>query len=322
MTDRIIYIHPGYPKTATSLIQRKFFSTHPAINNLGKKQSISDIDENLLNVFHQIMSEKEIDENGFMKIKSVIDSIKYDSEKINLISFEGFTQPNFEVSVEKIFKRIKKIFYECNYNIKILVTIRSQLTMIPSHYANTSRVYKRETKRWESFKNFINDLQNIDQIKEKRLLVAYDRYKYFKLLKTLTEIFSESNIKFFLYEDLLKNQKNFFDDLAQFFKIQNHLSSNDLKPVNVTRKKNGELKRINKYHFKNLKFIPKFLRDLKPSQKEFLRKIATNFFLDLKYFFDPIKFNDDQKKIVLNYYKDDNELLGRFLNKDLKSLGY
>ena len=29
-----------------------------------------------------------------------------------------------------------------------------------------------------------------------------------------------------------------------------------------------------------------------------------------------------QKKIVLNYYKDDNELLGRFLNKDLKSLGY
>ena len=27
-------------------------------------------------------------------------------------------------------------------------------------------------------------------------------------------------------------------------------------------------------------------------------------------------------KEVLNYYKDDNELLGRFLNKDLKSLGY
>ncbi len=322
MINKMIYIHPGYPKTATSLIQRKFFSTHPKINNLGKKQSINDMDENLLNVFRQIMFEKEIDENGFMKIKKVIDSIKYDSEKINLISFETFTQANFEVSVEKIFKRIKKIFYECNYHIKILVTIRSQLTMIPSHYANTSKVYKSETKRWESFKNFINDLQNIDQIEEKRLLVAYDRFKYFKLLKTLTEIFSESNVKFFLYEDLLKNQKNFFDDLAQFFKIQNHLSTNVLKPINVTRKKNGELKRINKYHFKNFKFVPKFLKDLKPSHKEFLRKFFANFFLDLIYFFDPIKLNDDQKKIVLNYYKDDNELLGRFLNKDLKSLGY
>ena len=111
MINKMIYIHPGYPKTATSLIQRKFFSTHPKINNLGKKQSISDMDENLLNVFRQIMFEKEIDENGFMKIKKVIDSIKYDSEKINLISFETFTQANFEVSVEKIFKRIKKIFY-------------------------------------------------------------------------------------------------------------------------------------------------------------------------------------------------------------------
>ncbi len=125
-----------------------------------------------------------------------------------------------------------------------------------------------------------------------------------------------------MYEDLLNNQKKFFDELALFFKIQNHLSSDDLKPINVTRKKDGELKRINKYHFKNLKFVPKFLRNLKPSQKEFLRKFAANIYLDFKYFFDPIKLNDDQKKIVLNYYKDDNELLGRFLNKDLKSLGY
>ncbi len=195
--EKLIYIHPGYPKTATSLIQRKFFSTHPMINNLGKKQGISDIEENLLKVFRQIMFEKEIDENGFMKIKKVINSIKYDSDKINLISFEAFTQTNFEVGLEKIFKRIKKIFYESNYHIKILVTIRSQLTMIPSHYANTSKVYKKGAKKWESFKNFIGDLQNIDQIKEKRLLVAYERYKYFKLLKTLTEIFSESNVNFF-----------------------------------------------------------------------------------------------------------------------------
>ncbi len=321
--DRVIYIHPGYPKTATSLIQRKFFSTHPMINNLGKKQSLSDIDEDLLKVFRQIMTEKEINEKDYSVNKKIIESIKYEQNKINLISYEGFTQTNFEINQEKIFKRLKKLFDDCNFKIKILITIRNQLTMIPSHFANTGRVYeKKGTQRWKSFKGFIEDLQNINNIKEKRLLTAYDRYKYFRLLKTLIEIFSEQNVKFFFYEDLLKNQNIFFNDLAEFFKIQNHMINIDLNPINVTRKKGNEFKRINKYYFKNLKFVPRILKFIKPSQKKFLRNSIANIFLDLKYLFDPIKINNDQKKIIISYYKEDNESLSKFLNKDLKSLGY
>ena len=82
-----------------------------------------------------------------------------------MISYEGFTQTNYDVSTENIFKRIKKLFYECGYEIKIFVTIRSQVTMIPSHFANNPKVYeKRGTPRWKSFKYFLSDLENINEI--------------------------------------------------------------------------------------------------------------------------------------------------------------
>ncbi len=321
--DKVIYIHPGFPKTATSLIQRNFLSTNKMINNLGKKYSEKDIEKDLMKVFFKIIKQKEINEDEYLQNKKIINSISYIPNKINLISYEGFTQINYDISAEKIFKRIKKLFHECGYQIKIFVTIRSQITMIPSHFANTGKTYeKRGTPRWKSFKNFISDLKNINEIKDVRLLAAYDRYKYFNLLKTLIEIFSEQNIKFFLYEDLKKNPKKFFDELAKFLKIENHLSNFELDPVNVTRKKGDEFKRINKYHFKNLKIVPLLLKNLKPSHKEYLRKFLANIFLDLKYFFDPIKLSSNQNKIISNYYKEDNELLGQFLKKDLKSLGY
>lgn len=319
---KIIYIHPGYPKSATSFIQRKFFSTHHMINNIGKKESINDIDKDLLNVFRQIMFKKNIDQNEFIKIKNVISSIKYDPDRINLISFEGFTQLNFEVGLEKIFRRIKKIFYESNYQVKILVTIRAQLSMIPTHYANTGKTYKKGCNRWKSFKNFINDLENINKFQEERLLIAYNRYNYFKLLNTLNEIFSKGNVKFFIYEELLLNQKKYFDDMADFLKIQNNIVDYNLLPVNVTSKKGDKLRRINKYYLRNLKFVPKLLKNLKLPHKEFLRNLVANFYLDTKYFFDPVKLNNNQKTTILNYYSKNNELLSNSLNKDLKSLGY
>ena len=321
--NKEIYIHPGFPKTATSFIQRNYFTTSQMINNLGKKKSENDIEKDLMKVFTRIIKQKEIKDDEYLENKKIINSINYIPNKINLISYEGFTQTNFDITTENIFKRIKKLFHECGYKIKIFVTIRSQITMIPSHFANTPKVYeKRAGPRWKYFKNFLSDLENINEIKDIRLLTAYDRYKYFNLLKTLIEIFSEENVKFFLLEDLNKNPKKFFDDLSKFLKIENHSSKIDLILVNVTRKEGNQFKRINKYYFKSSKFLPQLLKNLKPSYKEYLRKFFANIFLDLKYLFDPINLSADQEKVISNYYKEDNELLGQYLKKNLKSLGY
>ena len=199
--DRVIYVHPGFPKTGTSLIQRNFFSTHPMINNLGKKESLADVDKELLNVFNQIILDKQIDNEKFQKNLRIIESIKYIPEKVNLISFEGFTQTNYEIGEREIFTRLYDLFLKCNFKLKILVTVRSQLTIIPSHFANAPIVYqKRGKSSWKYFKNFINDLKNINDISDKRLVNAYERYKYFKLLELLNKIFSHNNVKFFFYE--------------------------------------------------------------------------------------------------------------------------
>lgn len=90
--DKIIYIHPGFPKTATSFIQRNFLSTNQMINNLGKKKSQSDIKKDLMKVFLRIVKQKEIKEDEYLENKKIINSINYIPNKINLISYEGFTQ--------------------------------------------------------------------------------------------------------------------------------------------------------------------------------------------------------------------------------------
>jgi hypothetical protein len=276
--SKIIYIHPGFPKTASTSIQRNFFSKNQTINNLGKKYSVNDVDEDLEKVFIRIISQKEINEDDYLENKKIINSIIYLPNKINLISYEAITQLNFDISAEKIFKRIKKLFHECGYEIKIFVMIRSQLTMIPSHFANTGKAYvKRGTLRWKSFKNFINDLENINDIEDTRLLAAYDRYKYFNLLKTLIKIFSDQNIKFFLYEDLKENPKKFFDELIKFLNIETPYLNLELDQLNVTRKKEDEFKRIDKNYFRNLKFVSKILKNLKSSHKEYCRKFLVNF---------------------------------------------
>ena len=58
---KTVYIHVGFPKTGTKYLSRNFFSKISKIKNFGKKQSLNDVDEELLLCFNKIMHLPKID---------------------------------------------------------------------------------------------------------------------------------------------------------------------------------------------------------------------------------------------------------------------
>ena len=106
--NKIIYIHIGYPKTGTKFLSRKFFSNHPKIKNFGKEYSILDIKPELLLSFNKIIHSKKINLNDKNIIK-VFKNLKLSNNKVNFISYEGFTQLNLYIKQENLSKI--KIFF-------------------------------------------------------------------------------------------------------------------------------------------------------------------------------------------------------------------
>ena len=317
--EKIIYLHAGQPKTGTSFLQRNYFVHHPKINNLGKKNNLGSVKKNLLEVFHKIIHFEKLNDDDYKECLEIIKKIDYRENMINLISYEAFTQLNFKVNQDVIFKRLKDLFAESNFKLKVFITVRNQLSIIPSHYANTPRVYiDSKIEFCKSFKNFINNIDKVGKISENNYNYVYDRYKYFQLLQLAIRIFSKENVKIFFFEDMKKNHDTYFNEICSFLNIENYFLPNTDIAINETRKKGKEYKRINKYFYRQNKMLYYFSKLLpKP-----LKEIIANFFIDLKNFKDPIVINEDQEAKIINYYREDNELLAKYLNKDLKSLGY
>ena len=53
----------------------------------------------------------------------------------------------------------------------------------------------------------------------------------------LEEIFSEENVKIFLFEDRIKNSNTYFDEICLFIKTENFDRSYSDVAINITRKK-------------------------------------------------------------------------------------
>lgn len=320
---KIIFIHPGYPKSGTTFLQKNFFSKNKEINNLGKANSREDVDKRLLEIFDNILGKKEINVDDLKKFKILINSINIDFNKINLISFEAFTQINISFDLKEIFLRLKKIFDYADIKIKILITIRNQSEIILSHFANNYELYELISPKWKKFRNFLYDFENLEKKNNKNLFKILEQFKYFSLIQLLIEIFGKENIKVFINEELKNNPRQFCLGLSNYLGLKNFVMDVNVQYENETRRVGTELKRINKRILRNKNPFPIILKFfLNEKHKKIIKKFLSNLILDIKYLNDPIKLTSLQKKLIKEFYYNDNLLLQKYLNKELSIYGY
>lgn len=324
-------LHVGFHKTATSYLQKHVFTNHPQINYLGKFERHTshdgkpwvqmEFDNTLYNLFNNNF--EDIEEKSKMD-----NSIELKENKLNFLSEERISSYFYYNGYDEsqIFRKMQYIFDSKN-DLKILLLLRNQADLLISRYSENLNLFSKLNRKWKKFNEFAKDINEFTlSYKEKYIL---DNFKYFQFINNLQNSFPKNKIGIFLYEDLKINPKDFFEKLFNFLEIKNIDFENVKEYSSLTFKGYYESKNnffssyrvidSDFYKIKKIVKIPNFL--VKMIKNVLLYTISyPNFIIQTSK--NPIKKNKIFENNVKNFFMNDNENLSKFLNRDLKKLGY
>lgn len=307
-----LYLHLGYPKTATTFLQREYFSKSKNINYLGKP-----FNKKIINLFKEI-TKKKMSNNIRFKKKYIINNLS--KKKINLISQESFFSIFFNKKnhIDTTIKNLKKTLRTFKLDLKIFILIRNQedlfLSLFTESFLNIKNKYKVD-----------NLEQFIENINDKKFKTFLDNLNFYKRINTLNKTFGTNNVKVFLYEDLKYNFSFFRKTLIKYLCLDYYEEKKYLKNriVHASTKKNEKYISNETYliseKLSNLWIYKKLKRILKKNIRVKLKNI-----FDLRYTENSTELyykNLDHKKIIKNYFKSENKKIN--LNKiKLKKFNY
>lgn len=230
MNDTQVYIHVGYPKNASTMLQTDIFPNLPGVVYCGRRYGIE-----------RAFAAAGLDEA--IRSISFEDSLKYDGSKVRsqvaeaveelvpaggklLLSWEAFMHNVADRGL--IAARLKDLFPKA----KILFVIRNQIDSIESMYhflveqggGNINPAYGRPSVR--SLKAWLSDQEDF----------AYKSYletlRYDQIYSLYAGLFSSESVKVLLFEELKKAPQNFLDELGEFLSV-GHI------PVDLIQKRNA-----------------------------------------------------------------------------------
>lgn len=223
-----IYVHIGYPKAASTTLQKHLFNKHSQITNLGLYPT-GNLGRDSLEIDHHCLYLKNPGLRQFYHDLVMGDRHEYDANKsrtlfkesvepymdhnnLALFSNERFTSVFFSYSdIEVKANRLKHFFPKA----KIIVVIRNQFDLIESQYRDhpfepTSFITGKPVSinRW------------IDIAYEKDSVIKFlSSLKYSEVIDIYQKLFGSDNIGVFLFEDLVHRSDRFIDALSSFMKI-------------------------------------------------------------------------------------------------------
>jgi hypothetical protein len=212
-----VYIHVGYPKNASTMLQTDIFPNLPGVVYCGRRYGTE-----------HAFATAGLDEA--IRSISFEDSLRYDAGKVRvqvaealaervpadgklLLSWEAFMHNVADRGL--IAARLKELFP----GAKILFVIRNQLDSIESMYhflveqggGNINPAYGRPSVR--SLKAWLSDQEDF----------VYKSYletlKYDEMYTLYARLFSAERVKVLLFEDLKKAPQDFLDEIGEFLSV-------------------------------------------------------------------------------------------------------
>ena len=330
-----LFIHIGFPKTGNTTLHY-FFLKSKKINYLIENSTERKLTKEFDFIWKSIIFDnlKTFKSKIKNNKKKIISSLSKD--KNNIVLIEGMTDIFFYFRRKKNFlKRLKILSLALNnkVKVKVLITLRKQDDFILSRYIETPEFFHYISKSWTNLQN-IFESYNYKSKNNKYSTQFKDHLKYTILLKKLIKLFKKENVNIFLFEELKYDTKLFSKKLSKLLRLEYretfaffkefHLNES-LKSKNIgsiTKKKQLSYAITNNLIYK---YFGKYINlRLKYFLKLMIRKIDYLFF----YFLIILKiykiksFKNHERKIVLDYYKNDNKKLSKFLNLNLRKWGY
>ena len=214
-----LFIHVGYPKTATTTFQKHVFPQHEEIDYLGKFiPSFQYRDEKLFPEIDKLMTTESSQYTSSQELREIVDRYRQQStKKIMLISSESFIHVT-AIDLGVVAQRIKEAFNPC----KIVITIREQCDLIKSFFGLHGRfgqylfLCKEEGEQiriplsmeeWLTYsfrayhKNFLSILH------------------YNEIINYYCELFGRENVGVFLFEEFVRDKPTYIRNLCAFLGI-------------------------------------------------------------------------------------------------------
>lgn len=216
-----LIIHIGYPKTATTSLQFNLFTR---LMKEGKIEYLNHLragnkdqgDISVEKILSSIMGIKSnIDYSDEVEIISKIDSPLsiISNESISHVSGKSL-KASYRTGAFWNAKKIKKIFSPYFDSIEIIMTIRAQITIIPSYYT-------------QEYFNIINDKPNFKDIGEwtqnnfgENIQDDNLMFNYKKMYSTYAKYFGEKNVHVLVYEDLLHDKIRYYKQIATILELK------------------------------------------------------------------------------------------------------
>ena len=330
-----LFVYIGFPKTGNTSLHY-FFLKSKRVNYLIE----SSTERKLTKEFDFIWKSIIFDNLKTFKLKiknnrdKIISSLSKD--KNNIVLIEGMTDIFFYFRRESDFlKRLNILARAINdkVKVKVLLTLRRQDDFILSRYIETPEFFPYISKSWINLQNIV-EFYKYKSKDNKFLLKFKNHLKYTILLQKLIKLFEKKNVNIFFFEELKYETKLFSKKLSKIlnleykdtyaffreFRLNDSLKSDDIG--SITKKKQLSYAITNNLIYKYLgKYINLRLKYLLKSGVRKIDYLFSYLLIILKIKKKTILKNNE-RKIILNYYRNDNKNLSKFLNLNLRKWGY
>jgi hypothetical protein len=316
-----LIIHLGFPKTATTLLQRGLFAEVPGISYLGKRASSQRLNDASAELVRAIVwSSRAIWER---RAGPIVDELLSAADQASIgpgpmiLSYEEIMGSCFgslrvcnrfgngrQVGVDPaaIVDRIG-VFTDQAWPgpVRVLLTVRRQDTFLASLFAQT--FLWRHATRLNTFDRFVASLCGTDFYTAGGLALDYDW-----MAGELVKVMGRERVHLLVYEDIRNDPGRFATDLREVTGIDTaaiteRLANADFKVRNVGR----QAWRVRRYRGTNrLRHAVQWSRRRvsgAPNPAE-------------------IVLRDDQSRAILDVYQDSNRRLGERLSRSLEQYGY
>ena len=319
-----LIIHIGYPKTATTSLQKDFFPKIRNVNYLGtistQKGSYKLVNDSLTKILYELMYSSDSNWEKSLKLHQEYFNKALNSSMVNLLSYEqlifhstfykNINGKLFKPSVEMISQRLSQLFIDIE--ITIVITLRKQVELISSLYAEAYQHHYRTDSNLNSFDKYL------DAINDGFL---NDVLNFNSLIECYSNQFGKDSIKILVYEEMKIEEKSFLNKLNRI--IGSNSDIEGLSQLNVRKTKKGKIsKSITLYEILGkikLKLIGERSLGLEGTKiVQFLRSQEIPSLSD-KILVD---YKDKQKDIIQKHFNDSNKELDRKFRLNLDKFDY
>lgn len=285
-----LFLHLGYPKTATTTLQKHLYAKHPEINYLGKYiPGFGYRDDRLQQGVTRMINEQSHSYSASLEFRDYIDSELCSTDRVcTLISSETFIHP-WAIDLAVVARRVFDAFSPC----KVIIVLREQRDMLWSFY----RAHGRYCQYLYVHPQSANDLTElVAPVSAKQWLDLQVRQlhrnfagtlMYGSVLESYIRIFGRENILVLCYEEMRQNVPAFLRKLCGWMNVDSGIG---VKLVGDRRENE----------------VPLSSGDLpylagEPVRREFMAAIP---------------------EALIGLYKDENAVVEELVGVDLSELGY